>query len=91
MSKMRKTLLTILLATALTATGQKYVGGDISMLTKYEEAGVVYKDKDGNAVLVAGHDDMVVANRTAGLGNVFYATLVSPLNVVAEGEESVRA
>ena len=50
MSKMRKTLLTILLATALTATGQKYVGGDISMLTKYEEAGVVYKDKDGNAV-----------------------------------------
>ncbi len=50
MSKMRKTLLTILLATALTATGQKYVGGDISMLTKYEEAGVVYKDKDGQTV-----------------------------------------
>ena len=34
----------------MTAAGQKYVGGDISMLTKYEEAGVVYKDKDGNAV-----------------------------------------
>ena len=50
MSKMRKTLLTILLATALTATGQKYVGGDISMLTKYEEAGVVYKDKDNKTV-----------------------------------------
>ena len=50
MSKMRKTLLTILLATALTATGQKYVGGDISMLTKYEEAGVAYKDKDGQTV-----------------------------------------
>ena len=47
---MRKTLLTILLATALTATGQKYVGGDISMLTKYEEAGVAYKDKDGQTV-----------------------------------------
>ena len=47
---MRKTLLTILLATALTATGQKYVGGDISMLTKYEEAGVVYKDKDNKTV-----------------------------------------
>ena len=28
----------------------RYVGGDISMLTKYEEAGVVYKDKNGNAV-----------------------------------------
>ena len=29
---------------------EKYVGGDISMLTKYEEAGVVYKDKNGNTV-----------------------------------------
>jgi arabinogalactan endo-1,4-beta-galactosidase len=47
---MRKTILTILLATAMTVAGQKYVGGDISMLTKYEEAGVVYKDKDGAAV-----------------------------------------
>lgn len=47
---MRKTILTILLATAMTVAGQKYVGGDISMLTKYEEAGVVYKDKNGAAV-----------------------------------------
>lgn len=29
---------------------QKYVGGDISMLTKYEDAGVVYRDKNGTAV-----------------------------------------
>lgn len=28
----------------------RFVGGDISMLTKYEEAGVVYKDKNGTAV-----------------------------------------
>ena len=28
----------------------RFVGGDISLLTKYEEAGVVYKDKGGNAV-----------------------------------------
>ena len=27
-----------------------YVGGDISLLPKYEQAGVVYKDKDGNTV-----------------------------------------
>ena len=47
---MKKALLSILLATAMTAVGQKYVGGDISMLTKYEEAGVVYNDKNGNAV-----------------------------------------
>ena len=47
---MKTTILSILLATAMTAAGQKYVGGDISMLTKYEEAGVVYKGKNGNAV-----------------------------------------
>ena len=47
---MKKTILSIFLATAITAVGQKYVGGDISMLTKYEEAGVVYNDKNGNAV-----------------------------------------
>ena len=43
-------LTTTLLAIAMTAAGQKYVGGDISMLTKYEDAGVVYKDKNGNVV-----------------------------------------
>ena len=34
-------------AMTTTATAQKYVGGDISMLTKYEDAGVQYKDKNG--------------------------------------------
>ena len=48
-------LLKLLLATTLlcstnTLRAQKYVGGDISLLTKYEEAGVVYKDKEGNTV-----------------------------------------
>lgn len=31
-------------------TAGKYVGGDISLLPKYEDAGVVYKDKNGNVV-----------------------------------------
>ena len=47
---MKKTLLLIMLMASTTTFAQKYVGGDISMLTKYEDAGVVYKDKDGNAV-----------------------------------------
>ena len=47
---MKKTLLLIMLMASATTFAQKYVGGDISMLTKYEDAGVVYKDKDGNAV-----------------------------------------
>ncbi len=42
-------VLTVCMAAA-TANAQKYVGGDISMLTKYEEAGVVYKNKSGNTV-----------------------------------------
>lgn len=50
---MRLHHLLIAMALTLSATtlrAQKYVGGDISMLTKYEEAGVVYKDEDGNTV-----------------------------------------
>ena len=51
---MKKLLLLLTIATlGLAASAQdkyKYVGGDISMLTKYEEAGVVYKDKDGNTI-----------------------------------------
>jgi arabinogalactan endo-1,4-beta-galactosidase len=48
---MKKGLLLLLAVLSLsTASAQKYVGGDISMLTKYEEAGVVYKDNSGKAV-----------------------------------------
>ena len=43
-------ILLFYLFTFLPLHAQKYVGGDISMLTKYEQAGVVYKDKDGNTV-----------------------------------------
>ena len=48
---MKKGLLLLLAVLSLSAaSAQKYVGGDISMLTKYEEAGVVYKDKSGKTV-----------------------------------------
>ena len=44
---MKKTLLlTLTLALTVSASAQKYAGGDISMLPKYEDAGVVYKDKN---------------------------------------------
>lgn len=48
---MKKTLLTliaILIATATTA--QKYVGGDISMLKKFQDEEAIYKDKNGTEV-----------------------------------------
>ena len=47
---MKKLLLSAIAALALPVAAQYYAGGDISMLTKYEQAGVVYRDKAGNAV-----------------------------------------
>ena len=45
----------------------------------------------GDAVLVAGHNNMVVTDRAASLCNELYTALVGTLDVVAEGEEGVRA
>ena len=44
-----------------------------------------------NAVFVAGHDDMVVANGAASLSDILHTALVGTLDVVAEGEEGIRA
>ena len=48
--KLKQLLLSAIAILALPASAQYYVGGDISLLTKYEEAGVVYKDKSGAIV-----------------------------------------
>ena len=42
-----------------------------------------------HVILVAGHNDVVVANRSARLGNVLHAAFVGSLDVVAKGEEGV--
>ena len=49
---MKRKLITLIIITVFTLQlqAQRYVGGDISMLPKYEEAGVVYKDKNGATV-----------------------------------------
>ena len=44
-----------------------------------------------DAVLVASHDDVVVADAAACLGNILYTALVGTLHVVAEGEEGIAA
>ena len=49
------------------------------------------RKRHSNAVLVAGHDDVVVTYRATSLGNELDAALVGTLDVVAEGEEGVRA
>ena len=45
----------------------------------------------GDAVAIAGLDDVVVADGAAGLGDVGDAALLGALDVVAEGEEGVGA
>ena len=49
---MKKTLLLIALMgfCSLGAVAQKYVGGDISLLPKYEQAGAKYYEQDGSAI-----------------------------------------
>ena len=73
-------LLKLLIATTLlcstnTLRAQKYVGGDISMLPKYEEAGVVYNDKDGNAVT-----DVLAFFKQEGLNAMRVRLFVDPSN-----------
>ena len=45
----------------------------------------------GNAILVAGHNDMIIAYGTTCLSNVLNTTLVGTLDIVAKGEESITA
>ena len=45
----------------------------------------------GDAVFVASLDDVVVAHAASGLRHILHAALVRALDVVAEGEEGVRA
>ena len=42
-------------------------------------------------VFVAAVDDSIVTDGAAGLCDVFYAALVSSLDIVGEGEEGVRS
>ena len=48
------------------------------------------REGHSNTIFVAGHDNMVVANRAASLCNELYTTLMGTLDVVAEGEEGIR-
>jgi arabinogalactan endo-1,4-beta-galactosidase len=50
-----------------------YVGGDISMLPKYEQAGVVYKDKDGKSV-----NDVIAFFKQEGLNAMRVRLFVDP-------------
>ena len=66
-------LLTLFSMLATIASAQKYVGGDISMLPKYEQAGVVYKDKNGNTV-----SDVIAFFKQEGMNAMRVRLFVDP-------------
>ena len=49
------------------------------------------REGHSDAILVARVDDMVVANATTSLSYILHATLMSTLDIVAEGEEGIAA
>lgn len=59
----------------ITGYAQKYVGGDLSMLTKYEEAGSQYYDHDGKAIA-----DMLTFLKEEGWNALRVRLFVNPDN-----------
>ena len=72
---MKKLLLLLFTLVTTMAPAQKYVGGDISMLPKYEQAGVVYKDKSGNTV-----SDVIAFFKQEGMNAMRVRLFVDPSN-----------
>ena len=42
-----------------------------------------------DAVFVAGHDDMIIADRATSLGDKLHTALMGTLDIVAKGEEGI--
>ena len=74
---MKKHLLSLAFVSCmtLTATAQKYVGGDISLLSKYETNGAKYYDKNGVAIT-----DMLTFLKEQGLNCMRVRLFVEPKN-----------
>jgi len=71
MKRLTLFLLSALVATAVSA--QKYVGGDISLLPKYEEKKAIYKDKDGKTI-----SDVLVFMKEQGMNAMRVRLFVDP-------------
>ena len=71
---MKKNLLTMLMiAFAIAASAQRYAGGDISLLTKYEEHGARYYDSNGNAI-----SDLLTFFKNEGMNAMRVRLFVDP-------------
>ena len=75
-------LLFCLLAVSLAADGmQKYLGGDISLLTKYEEHGAIYYDENGARIT-----DMLAYLKNQGMNAMRLRLFVDPSKAGAEDQ-----
>lgn len=66
-------IMTIALATFFSGWGQRYVGGDISLLPEYEEAGAKYKTEEGTMI-----DDLLPWLREEGMNAMRVRLFVNP-------------
>lgn len=73
MKLLKLLLVPTLLLSITTMYAQKYVGGDISMLPKYEQANVVYKNKAGNT-----EKDVIAFFKQEGLNTMRVRLFVDP-------------
>ena len=80
---------TLLLSTTI-VHAQKYVGGDLSLLSKYEAQGAKYKDKNGTAI-----NDLLVFVKEQGWNTIRVRLFVDPSNdndkAVVQDLEYVKA
>ena len=63
----------LMIAFAIAASAQRYAGGDISLLTKYEEHGARYYDSNGNAI-----SDMLTFFKNEGMNAMRVRLFVDP-------------
>ena len=73
MKLLKLIIATTLLCSTNTLRAQKYVGGDISLLSKYEENGAKYMDKDGKSIT-----DVLAFLKEQGLNTMRVRLFVDP-------------
>ena len=73
--RLRLLMASALLLTAGMIQAQKYVGGDLSMLSKYEQQGATYLDKDGKSIT-----DVLAFVKEQGWNTVRVRLFVDPSN-----------
>lgn len=81
MKQLRLIIASALMLCLTSAQAQKYVGGDISLLTKYEEHGANYMDKDGKKIT-----DVLVFLKEQGLNTMRVRLFADPSLASAEAK-----